>query len=72
MEKRVELAYHTGYSRMRGLGFGPDWVQFAMDNGIDTLVITDCGNVDSYVNFQKEMRFRKNWGGNAISRHWKR
>ena len=59
MEKRIELACHTGYSRMRGLGFGSDWVQFAMDNGIDTLVITDCGNVDSYVDFQKEIQWKK-------------
>ena len=53
--QRIELACHTGYSRMNGLGLGEDWVNFADANKIDTLVITDQGNVDAYIDFQKNI-----------------
>lgn len=56
--QRVELACHTGYSRMNGLGFADDWIKFAKENHIHTLVITDYGNVDGYVDFQNHIR----WG----------
>lgn len=54
--QRVELACHTGYSRMNGLGFADDWVKFAKENNIHTLVITDNGNIDGYVDFQNHIR----------------
>ena len=56
--QRVELACHTGYSKMNGLGFADDWVKFAKENDIQTLVITDNGNVDGYAYFQNCIR----WG----------
>ena len=49
--QRVEFACHTGYSKMNGLGFADDWVKFAKENDIQTLVITDNGNVDGYAYF---------------------
>ena len=48
--QRIELACHTGYSRMNGLGLGEDWVNFADANKIDTLVIhlrQDLGVIDT-------------------------
>ena len=47
--ERVELAWHTGYSRMNGIGLGHDLVMFAAENNIKTLVVTDTGNLDGYV-----------------------
>lgn len=56
---RVELACHTGYSRMKGIGLGQDWIMFAVQNNIDTIVVTDRGNVDAYVDLQDNIRSRK-------------
>lgn len=56
--QRVELACHTGYSRMNGIGFAEDWLKFAKKNGISTLVITDKGNVDSYPDFQRQTMWK--------------
>ena len=56
--QRVELACHTGYSRMNGLGFAKEWIKFAKENDICTLVITDMGNVDGYADFQNQI----SWG----------
>lgn len=57
--ERVELACHTGYSRKNGIGFGREWVNYAIRNNIDTLVITDCGNVDSFVDMQRAIYNKK-------------
>lgn len=53
--ERIELACHTGYSRARGIGLGGDWVNFAVREGIETLVITDTGNVDGFADFRREI-----------------
>lgn len=60
--QRVELACHTGYSRMNGIEFADDWVKFAKENDIQTLVITDNGNVDGYAYFQNCIR----WGDTDV------
>ena len=57
MEQRVELACHTGYSRMDGIGLGKDLVIFASENDISTLVVTDTGNVDGYVDLQQNIKW---------------
>lgn len=54
--KRVELACHTGYSKMDGLGFGPDFKSFVDENDVMTLVITDTGNIDSYPEMDRYIR----------------
>lgn len=54
--ERVELAWHTGFSRKNGIGFGSDIADFAMENDIKTIVITDAGNVDGYVDIQHNLK----------------
>lgn len=56
--ERVELAWHTGYSRMDGIGLGDDLVMFAAENNIKTLVVTDTGNLDGYVDLQQNIKWK--------------
>lgn len=56
--ERVELAWHTGYSRMNGIGLGHDLVMFAAENNIKTLVVTDTGNLDGYVDLQQNIKWQ--------------
>jgi len=56
--QRVELAWHTGFSRLDGMGLGKDLAMFAAENGIKTLVITDTGNVDGYVDIQQNITWK--------------
>ena len=51
--KRVELACHTGYSRMDGIGLGEDWAEFIKEKGIETFVVTDDWNVDGFPDLQR-------------------
>lgn len=53
IKQRVELACHTGYSS--GLGLNYDWVEFAKNENIHTLVITDSGIIEGYMDFSHRL-----------------
>lgn len=57
--ERVELAIHTGYSKKDGIGLAKEWVEFAILAGVKTLVITDNGCVDSFMDFQNFIEYKK-------------
>lgn len=46
--KFVNLHSHTGKSAMDGLGEPEEHLQFAIDNGMDAMAITDHGNMNAY------------------------
>lgn len=51
--ERVELACHTCYSVMDGIGTADDWIGFLAEKRIPVLAVTDCGNAGSFADFNK-------------------